>query len=86
MTSVTVSTLVGAGDGVMKNDITAALNAKFGVSSPTALATHVMYCLPPGTMSGIAYANMPGWMSVYNNAWCTKASVQIHEVSCQTIR
>jgi hypothetical protein len=40
---------------------TAAINAEFGVSNPSALANHVMYCLPTGTMSGIAYAYINSW-------------------------
>jgi hypothetical protein len=64
----------------MNNDIIAALNAEFGVSSPTLLATHVMFCLPPNTMAGIAYANAPGWRSVYSDVWCTYVSGQMHEI------
>ena len=52
--TITVATNTSEGDGVMRNDITAKLNSVFGVTSPTALANHVMYCLPPGTMGGIA--------------------------------
>jgi hypothetical protein len=69
--TVQVSTLTSEGDGVMRNAITAALNAQFGVTSPTQLANHVMYCLPPNTMSGIAYAYINSWNSVYSNQWCT---------------
>ena len=64
----------------MRNAVTAALNSKFGVSSPSQLASHVMYCLPPGTMSGIAYAYIDHWMSVYSDEWCTYVSAQLHEV------
>ena len=38
------------GDGVVRNEVTNALNAAFG--SATSLANHLMYCLPPGTMGG----------------------------------
>jgi len=44
---------------------------------------HVMYCVPPGTISGtsgwIAYAYVDSWLSVYNN-WCTYVSGQMHEL------
>jgi hypothetical protein len=79
-TTVTVTTATTDGDGVMNNAITAELNAQFGVSSPTELADHVMHCLPPNTMNGIAYANLPGWRSVYSDQWCTYLSAQIHEI------
>ena len=36
----------------MRGDIDNALKTKFGVSSASQLADHVMYCLPDGTMSG----------------------------------
>ena len=64
----------------MRPAITAALNAQFGVSSPTQLADHVMYCLPAATMSGIAYAYINSWNSVYSNQWCTYVSAQMHEI------
>lgn len=54
VTTVIVDTNTSEGDGVMRNDITAALNEKFNVSRPDEIADYVMYCLPSGTMSGIA--------------------------------
>ena len=81
---VVVPTSVGEGDVAMRNAITNALNAQFGVSSPSQLANHVMYCLPSGTMSGIAYAFVNSWMSVYSNNWCNYPSGQMHEVRSTT--
>ncbi|GFH49885.1 hypothetical protein CTEN210_06361 [Chaetoceros tenuissimus] len=78
--TVTVPSSTTNGDSVMNNDIVAALNAKFNVSSPTQIANHIMYCLPTGTMSGIAYANINHWRSVYSDNWCTYVSSQAHEV------
>lgn len=78
--TITVATSTTEGDGAMRNAITAELNRVFGVSSPTALANHVMYCLPPNTMSGIAYAYINSWNSVYSNQWCNYPSGQIHEL------
>ena len=78
--TVTLDTLIAEQDAVMRNAITAKLNAEFGVTSPTQLADHVMYCLPPGTMSGIAYAFINSWMSVYSDNWCTYLSAQVHEI------
>ena len=68
--TVTVPSATSAGDGVLSNEVTEVLKTEFGVSSPTALANHVMLCMPPGAMAGIAYANLPGWRSVYSDQWC----------------
>lgn len=70
-----------AGDGAIRNAVTIKINAVFGVSSPVELAHHVMYCLPSGTMSGIAYAYINSWNSVFSNEWCNYVSTQMHEVS-----
>lgn len=80
VTTVEVDTNTSEGDETMRNDITNALKAKFGVTSPTQIADYVMYCLPSGTMSGIAYAFVNSWMSVYSNEWCTFVSAQLHEL------
>lgn len=47
-------------DVAMRNAIGAELNTAFGVTIPSQIANHVMYCLPPNTMSGIAYATVNG--------------------------
>mmetsp|Transcript_69179 Transcript_69179/g.102873 ORF Transcript_69179/g.102873 Transcript_69179/m.102873 type:complete len:606 (+) Transcript_69179:219-2036(+) len=78
--TVDVNTAVSEGHTVMRNAITSQLKIMFDVSHPRQLADHIMYCLPPGTMGGIAYAFINGWMSVYNDSWCTFPSVQMHEM------
>jgi hypothetical protein len=80
VTTVRVNMSTGKGDGAMVNAITAALKQNFGVSSPARLANHVMYCLPRGTMNGIAYAYVNSWMSVYSDQWCGSLSGQMHEI------
>ena len=70
-----------AGDATVRNAVTAEINRVFGVTSPTQLANHVMYCLPTGVMIGIAYAYINSWNSVYTNEWCNYVSAQMHEVS-----
>jgi hypothetical protein len=80
VTTVRVHMSTNEGDSAMRNAITSALNQNFGQSSPTHLADHVMYCLPAGTMIGIAYAYVNSWNSVYNNEWCDYMSVQMHEI------
>ena len=79
-TTVTVKVKTKDGDSKMVNAITNALNDNFGVSNPNRLADHVMYCLPPNTMSGIAYAWYNSWNSVYSDDWCTSVSAQMHEI------
>lgn len=44
------------------------------------IADHVLYCMPPNVMGGIAWAYIGGTLSVYNNDWCTYPSVLLHEV------
>ncbi len=56
VTEVTVAVATSGGDEAMVNAVTAALNSNFNVSDPSQIADNIMYCLPPGTMSGIAYA------------------------------
>lgn len=76
--TITVPTAVAEGDGVMRNAITAAINAEFGVSSPSALANHVMYCLPTGTMSGIAYAYINSWYAFTGSLVLTQTNSRLH--------
>lgn len=78
--TITVSTSTTEGDAVMRNAITDEINRVFGVSSPRNIADHVMYCLPSGTMEGIAYAYINSWNSVYSNEWCNYVSGQMHEI------
>jgi hypothetical protein len=80
VTTVRVNMSTGEGEGAMRNAVTAALNQNFGVSSPTALANHVMYILPAGTMNRIAYAYFNHWMSLFNDKWGSSVSSQMHEI------
>ena len=81
-TTVTISTQTSVGEGQMELDVTARLKQQFGVTSPSLLADHVMYCLPPNTFvnGGIGYAYINSWNSVYNDNWCTYVSIQMHEL------
>ena len=76
--TIEVATNTAEGDGPMRNAITAKINEVFG-QSPNSLADHVMYCLPPNTMSGIAYAYINSWNSVYSNEWCNYVSAQMRK-------
>jgi hypothetical protein len=79
-TTVYISVSTSQGDSIMRNAITQKLNEEFNVSRPDELADHVMYCLPPNTMDGVAYAYINSWNSVYNDKWCTMLSAQMHEI------
>jgi hypothetical protein len=81
VTTVTVNTGCNTNscDGTLHNAATTAINNAFG-QSPSQIANHVMYCLPPNSMGGIAYANLPGWRSVYKDNWCRYVSGQMHEL------
>jgi hypothetical protein len=80
VTTVRVNMSTKRGHEAMRNAITSALNENFGVRSPYVLADHVMYCLPAGTMDGVAYAFIGSWMSVYSDKWCGSPSAQMHEI------
>lgn len=79
-TTVYVDVSTTQGHTVMRNAITSKLNDEFGVTRPDQLADHVMYCLPPNTLDGVAYAYIDSWNSVFNNDWCLKLSAQMHEI------
>ena len=81
VTTVTVDTgcTTNACDNTLHNAATTAITNAFG-KSPSSIADHVMYCLPPSSMGGIAYANLPGWRSVYSDSWCRYVSAQMHEI------
>jgi len=69
------------GDAIMRNAISTEINEIFK-NSPEELADYVIYCLPPGTFKKgkIAYAYMNSWLSVFNDEWCTSASLLMHEL------
>jgi len=52
----------------------------FNVTDLESLFDLVMFCLPPGTGSWIAYAYLGREDSYYNDYWCQMISAQMHEV------
>ena len=70
------------GDAIMRNAISTEINDIFDVNSPEELADYIIYCLPPDTFKKgkIAYAYMNSWLSVFNDEWCTSASLLMHEL------
>ena len=77
VTSVSVDDNVK--DGNVLNAAILAVNEKFGTSYIN-LADHIMFCLPPGSMTGIAFAGVGREYSVYSNEWCNSPSAQLHEI------
>jgi hypothetical protein len=63
----------------MREAIRVRLKDNFGTDASN-LADHVMLCLPPGSMNGIAYAYINHWLSVYSDRWCNYLSTQMHEI------
>ena len=78
---IKVNLAKSAGEVEIWNAVTLEMNRVFGVSGPNELAAHVMYCMPDGVMSGIAWAWVDDWGSAYSNGWCNHLSTQMHEVS-----
>ncbi|KAL7534367.1 hypothetical protein ACHAXR_005826, partial [Thalassiosira sp. AJA248-18] len=76
--TVNVASVASAGDSVMRNEATTAIQTAFGASKGG--ADYVMVCVPDASMGGIAYAYVNHWLSVYKNNWCTYPSAQLHEV------
>jgi hypothetical protein len=72
----------GADDGIIREAVLAQAVKDFGNVALNKVANYVMICLPPGTAGGgwLAYAYINYWLSVYNDDWCTRPSVQMHEV------
>lgn len=75
--TISVSTSVNEQDYVIRNAVTTTFYNLFGVY-PNAVADHVMYCMPPGSMDTIAYAFVDSYLSVYSDLWCTYVSAQMH--------
>lgn len=72
---------VTAGENIIRNAVTDALNAQFQVSSPAQLADHIMYCLPEGAMMLSAWGFVNNWLSLYTDVYCTHATIQSHNVA-----
>ena len=55
-------------NGQMRKDVNNALSAAFGSAIlGGSTANHVMHCLPPNAWSGLAYAYVNSWNSVYSD-------------------
>ena len=61
LVDIKVDINIASGDSAVCHAVKTKLNLVFGVTNPNELASHAMYCLPSGVMSGIAYAYMNSW-------------------------
>ena len=73
--------VTGANNRDVENAITKAINAKYGSVSDW---DHIIYCHPPGVLSGgkgwLAYGYNNLYRSNYNDKWCGQNSVVVHEI------
>ena len=76
--------VLGADKRIVQQEIMNAANKKFGniyYKINEGQLDLIMLSLPGGTLGDwVAYAHGNGWMSVYNNLYCTSLSIQVHEV------
>jgi hypothetical protein len=70
----------GSLSATIRDAAIAAVVSQTGVSTVTALADHVMFCLPPGTGSWAGSSPVNSWRSVLNNKWCGYLSGTMHEM------
>ncbi|KAL3935129.1 MAG: hypothetical protein SGBAC_009291 [Bacillariaceae sp.] len=77
--TIRVSLPVSVGHPIIVNAVSEILIREFGITQ-SRIADHVLYCLPKGVFSGVAYAIMNRGLSVYNDKLATSVSVQMHEV------
>eukprot|EP00526_Cylindrotheca_closterium_P005627 CAMPEP_0113612982 /NCGR_PEP_ID=MMETSP0017_2-20120614/6398_1 /TAXON_ID=2856 /ORGANISM="Cylindrotheca closterium" /LENGTH=579 /DNA_ID=CAMNT_0000522069 /DNA_START=28 /DNA_END=1764 /DNA_ORIENTATION=+ /assembly_acc=CAM_ASM_000147 len=77
--TIRVNMPVQVGSNTIVNEVSRTIEEEFG-TTVDGIASHVMYCLPEGALSGVGYAIMNGVLSVYNNELCTSVSTQMHEV------
>lgn len=63
---------------VLSSQAATEIAAQFGIAVND-IADHVLYCLPPGTMTG-ASASSGGFWSQYDDTKCNSPSFQMHEV------
>ena len=75
---------ISANDYALENTATQMAEDALGIASLSDEYSHVMFCYPPGVTKGgndwFAFANMPGWRSVYSASACRDGRIQVHEV------
>lgn len=77
--TVRVREKASEGSSALRNAATSKLTELFDTSL-TNIADLVMFCVPPKSMRGIAYAYTDGYFSVYSDKWCSYVSAQMHEI------
>ena len=79
--TVKIDALPSDGEDAARQSIIQKLKEVFK-TSPSNLADHVMFCLPPGVMEngGTARASVTHWYSMFSNEICNYPSFQAHEI------
>eukprot|EP00980_Cylindrotheca_fusiformis_P018249 scaffold5930_cov177-Cylindrotheca_fusiformis.AAC.4 len=87
-TTIKVNVATGQGDRALMNAVNEKLVAEFGTNEAKDLADHIMYCLPPGTLTEkqLAFAFVNGYQIWFNDENCGYMSVQMHEMGHNLVR
>lgn len=70
----------------VRNTVLNQLRADFVNNDLNSMFDHVMLCMPPGTVSNsgspnwAAYGIVNGYVTIYNDNWCTSVSANMHEI------
>lgn len=74
------SNATGATSMAIRDEAITVVQSKYGVSSLTDLADHVMFCIPPGTGNWAGSSPVQSWRIVMNDQWCGFLSGFMHEM------
>ncbi|KAJ1445098.1 hypothetical protein M885DRAFT_579810 [Pelagophyceae sp. CCMP2097] len=77
---VEVTVAASSDDEVLRTTASDALTAALRVESLDDFFDHIMFVLPPGSGSWLAYAYLCNKVSVFNDDWAGAVSAQMHEV------
>eukprot|EP00980_Cylindrotheca_fusiformis_P018251 scaffold5930_cov177-Cylindrotheca_fusiformis.AAC.6 len=81
-TTIKIDIPTSQGDEKLMDAVNAKLVTEFGTSKAEDLADHIMYCLPPGTLTEkqLAFAFVNGYQIWFNDVNCGYLTVQMHEM------
>eukprot|EP00980_Cylindrotheca_fusiformis_P003004 scaffold695_cov113-Cylindrotheca_fusiformis.AAC.1 len=81
-TTIKIDIPTKQGDAKIMEAVNAKLVTEFGTSQAKDLADHIMYCLPPGTLTEkqLAFAFVNGYQIWFNDVNCGYLTVQMHEM------
>jgi len=70
----------GASSATIRDAAITYVTSRYGVTSMTDLADHVVFCIPPGTGEWAGSSPVQSWRIVMNNQWCGYLSGIMHEM------